>query len=106
MKKTMKNLEMVDTVNGLTEFVKKDKSAPIALSVSISANLRKLRTELEPYEEARQKLLREKPENMEDEFKELLNLDVEMEIRTVAAELLEGLDLSTRDYIALEFMIE
>lgn len=106
MKKTMKNIEMLEAVNGLSEFVKKDKVVSIALSVSISANMKKLTMELEPYEEVRQKLLKKNPEDMQDEFKELCNMDVELDIRTITPDLLEGLDLSTKDYMALEFMIE
>lgn len=106
MKRTMKNYEMLEAVKGLSEFVKKDKVVPLALSVCLSANMKKLASELEPYEEVRQKLLRENPENMQDKFKELCDVDVELEIRAITPDLLEGLDLSTKDYMALEFMIE
>lgn len=106
MKKTMKNHEMLNNVNGLIEFVKKDKIVPVLLSVAISANIKKLTEELETYEEVRKKLLRDNPEDLKERFEELCNIDAEVEVRTITSELLDGLEMSTKDYIALEFMIE
>lgn len=104
MVKKMNNLEMVNAVNSLTEFVGKDKIVPVALSVAISANIKNLLRELEPYNEEREKLIKKAADN--ESFIELCNIDVEVNLRTVSAELLDGVELSTKDYFALEFMLE
>lgn len=106
MNKTMTNIEMVDAVNALNEFVGKDKVVPVALSVAISANVKTLLRELEPYEEERQKLVKEKSESADSRLKELFGLEVDVTLRTIPLELLEGLELTTKDYISLEFMLE
>lgn len=109
MNKTMTNLEMVQAVNGLSEFVKKDKVVPIALSVAISANIKSLTRELEPYEEQRVKLVDTKDlqaEELNSRFKELFELSADVPIRTIKQDIIGGLELSTKDYMILEFMIE
>lgn len=109
MNKVMTNAEMVQAVNGLGEFVKKDKVVPISLSVAISANIKSLTRELEPYEEQRVKLVEAKDlsaEDLNNRFKELCNLDAEVPIRTVKQDIIDELELSTKDYMTLEFMIE
>lgn len=106
MVKRMKNIEMVQLVNGLNGFVGKDTVVPIALSVAISANIKALRRELEPYEEIRQKLLNDKPEDMESRFNELCSIETEVNLRTVSPDVLSRIELSTKDYMSLEFMLE
>lgn len=104
MEKTMKNIEMVNAVNLLNEFVGKDKVVPVGLSVAISANIKNLLRELEPYDEERKKLISKNAGN--EAFVQLCDIDVDVHIRTVDATLLEGLELSTKDYLALEFMLD
>ena len=41
----------------------------------------------------------------QERFEELCNLEVDVPIRTVVPEIIEELELSTKDYMALEFMI-
>lgn len=109
MNKTMTNIEMVQAVNGLNEFVKKDKVVPIALSVAISANIKSLTRELEPYEEQRVKLVDTKDlqaEELNSRFKELCELSADVPIRKIKQDIIDGLELSTKDYMILEFMIE
>lgn len=103
--KKMKNIEMVRAVNGLNGFVGKDTVVPIALSVAISANIKTLRRELEPYEEVRYKLLDDKPEDIESRFNELCSIETEVNLRTVSPDTLAGIELSTKDYMSLEFML-
>lgn len=105
MNKKLKNIEMVKSVNSLMTFVNKDKIVPVALSTAISANIKSLTRELEPYEEERKKIAMSDSENGQERFEELCNLEVDVPIRTVAAEIIEKLELSTKDYMALEFMI-
>ena len=106
MIKKMKNIEMVQAVKGLNDFVGKDTVVPIALSVAISANIKTLRRELEPYEEVRHKLLDDKPEDIESRFNELCSIETEVNLRTVSPDVLAGIELSTKDYMSLEFMLE
>lgn len=106
MIKKMKNIEMVQAVNGLNDFVGKDTIVPIALSVAISANIKTLKRELEPYEEVRHKLLDDKPEDIESRFNELCSIETEVNLRTVSPDVLAGIELSTKDYMSLEFMLE
>lgn len=104
MVKKMKNLEMVNSVNALNEFVGKDKVVPVELSVAISANIKNMLRELEPYNEEREKLITKKADN--ESFAQLLNIAVDVNLRPVDARLLEGLELSTKDYLALEIMLD
>lgn len=106
MVKRMKNIEMVQTVNGLNDFVEKDHVVPIALSVAISANIKTLRRELEPYNEVRKKILSDDPKDAEIKFKELCDIEADVNLRTVNPDMLAGLELSTKDYMSLEFMLE
>lgn len=106
MNRTMTNVEMVGAVNGLNEFIGKDKIVPVALSVAISANVKTLLRELEPYNEEYQKLTKEKSASADSRLKELYDLKVDVTLRTVTSELLETMEMSTKDYMSLEFMIE
>lgn len=106
MVKRMKNIEMVQTVNGLNNFVEKDNVVPIALSVAISANIKTLQRELEPYEEVRKKLLKDDSAEAASKFNELCNIEADVNLRTVTTDMLAGLELSTKDYMSLEFMLE
>lgn len=105
MNKKMKNIEMVKSVNSLAAFVNKDKIVPVALSTAISANIKSLTRELEPYEEERKKIIALDSKDEQERFEELCNLEVDVPIRTVVPEIIEELELSTKDYMALEFMI-
>lgn len=104
--KKMTNIEMVTAVNGVNAFVAKDKDVPVTLSVAISANIKTLIKELEPYEEERKKILESENEDKSDQFEELCKCEADVNLRMVSADLLDGINLSTKDYMALEFMIE
>lgn len=104
MIKKMKNIEMVQKVNSLMEFVKKDKEVPVKLSCAIAANIKTLLSELEIYEQERKKIIEN---DLGDErFKELCDVETDINIRSVSQNVVEGLAISTKDYMALEFMIE
>ena len=101
----MKNIDMVKNVNRLNEFVEKDKVVPMDLSFAISANISEMTHKLEPYEIERKKVLR-KPNDEQDELlQELLDIDVDVDIRMVPKDILPN-DLTTKDVIALSFMVE
>ena len=58
MVKKMKNIEIVNAINGLSEFVNKDKDVPIELSFAITANLDELTDAIKPFEKERKKIVR------------------------------------------------
>lgn len=104
MIKKMKNIEMVTAVNGLQAFIDKEKELPVSVSVAISANMKNLLRELEPYEEARVKIMKKKA-GRDKEFKELLALEADVSIRMIELNTLLGFEMSTKDFMALEFML-
>ncbi len=104
MVKKMKNIEMVNAINQLKEFVDKDIVVPIAISVAISANIKNMIRELEPYHEELTKLQQRKADNQC--YQELMGLEVEVNLRTINSDILEEVNISTKDYLALDFMLE
>lgn len=103
----MKNIEMINAANRLEEFVEKDKVIPVEVSFAIAANLNELHRKLEPFESERQRLLKKSDagESMEEDFKKLYEMDVDIDIRRISKESIPT-DLSTKDIIALNFMID
>lgn len=108
MIKNMKNIELVNTVNGLVAFIQKDKVVPVKVSYAISKNLKELQKKLEPFEEERGKLVeRGKDKDIEAEIKELCEIALDVDIHTIPQNVLDNAsDLTTMDYMALEFMFE
>lgn len=101
----MKNIDMIKNVNRLNEFVEKDKVVPIELSFAISANISEMTHKLEPYEIERKKIVNKPQEEQENPLQELLDIDVDVNIRKVDKSILPS-DLTTKDIIAMSFMIE
>ena len=101
----MKNIDMVQNVNRLNEFVAKDKVMPIDLSFAISSNISEMTHKLEPYEMERKKLLNKSQEVDAEKLQELFDIDVDVDIRKFPKESLPE-DLTTKDIVALCFMIE
>lgn len=113
MIKQMKNIEIVQVINGLSEFVNKDKTIPVMVSYAISKNLNEMRTKIEPFEEERKKIISKKKdasvseqESINDDFKELCEIEVPVDVKTVSMEQIENIDMSTKDFFSMEFMIE
>lgn len=106
----MKNIDIVNAINGLNRFVDKDKAVPIKVSYAISKNLKELKKHYEPYEESRQNLLKRQDDydqqKLDDEFKMLCDIDVDVEIYKLSLDEIEKIDeLTAKDYMALEFML-
>lgn len=129
MKKTMKNSEMVNIVNGLVAMQEREtksgeKMFPgrIRVIYAIKKNKELLVSLLTPYEEARNELLQEYgtkadengvrairkdcTEKWNKEISELLNIEVEADIHMVKFEEVEDLSLSMDDLEAIDFMLE
>ena len=101
----MKNIDMLKNINRLNEFVEKDKVVPMDLSFAISSNINELTHKLEPYEVERKKIIKKPQEEQDEPLQQLFDIDVEVDIRKVEKSILPE-DLTTKDVIALSFMIE
>lgn len=110
MKKQFSNIDLVQAINRLSAFVDKDKVVPVQISYAISKNMKTIKDALEPYELERQKLLKNTKlshDTQSKKFKELCDINVEIDIHTVPTEVVEDIEqLTTKDYLALEIMIE
>lgn len=109
MVKTMKNIEVVQALNNLSGFVKAQSESQMAyLSVSgqfaIKANEKSLMDKYKPYEDTLKDLQAEETVD-EDKFKELLELEVEVDIRTIGeGDFKDGVTIN--EIMLLEFMTE
>ena len=118
----MSNIQITNILNALDEFVAKDKEVPIELSFAISKNVKELIKQIEPFEEQRNKLLAKLKEieakgdteelnqtkaKTDIEFDKLANIKVEVSVFTVKFDTIKEISgLSTKDFMALEFMVE
>ena len=125
MVKKMKNIEIVNAINGLSEFVNKDKDVPIELSFAITANLDELTDAIKPFEKEREKIVRKieearqnedtetanaELEKLDEEFNRLMNIEVDAHISTVGHSVIKEIErytkISTKDLMCLRFMIK
>ena len=123
MKKTMKNSEMVNIVNGLVAMQEREMfPGRIRVIYAIKKNKERLVSLLAPYEESRKELLEEYGtkadenglvsvrkdcvEKWNKEIGELLNIEVEADIHMIKFEEIDGLSLSMNDLEAIDFMLE
>ena len=113
MQKVMKNVEIINTLNTLIPFMEKDLVLPVRLAYAINKNRKSLMAAQDPYEESRSKLVQDRDDSIitqdkfETEVRELLMIDVSVDIFTVSVDVLDGLDgLTARDMMAIDFLIE
>lgn len=119
----MKNIEIINVIKAVNDFVGKDKEIPVKVSYAITKNVKSLMQEIEAYEKEREKIVaaceeamaeledEQKKKKCEDErnckIKELLEIEVEVNIHKIPFEVLENCsNLTTKDLLALDFMIE
>ena len=104
------NIKLLNYVQGLNAFVNKDKAVPFKLSYAINKNLGMFRSALEPFEKTRNEILSKNlsVEEQNEAFEDLCEIEIEIEdIYKVPMSLAEGIaDLSTKDFMAIEFMLE
>lgn len=121
------NRKIVNTVNSIG--IVSNRSLPIKASYAISKNLLKLEKEVEAYNLEREKLLNKyaekdeagqrkvnengnvpiKKEHIEDwnrEITELLDIEVEINIHKFDLAVLDNIEISPQELMAIDFMIE
>lgn len=125
MIKKMKNIEIVNAINGLSQFVNKDKDVPIELSFAITANLDELTNAIKPFEKEREKIVRKIEEvrqnedteaanagleKLDEEFNRLMNIEVDTNVSAVEYSVIKEIErytkISTKDLMCLRFMIK
>lgn len=95
-------------------------SLPVKVSYNIARNLKKIQRELEPFEKARIELVRKhgnedeegklvvKEENMQEFYKEMTELleeEIEIDIRSIDIEGLAKIELSPTEMQLIDFML-
>lgn len=133
MKKMMTNKEMVETVNRIVAMQERENGIierggqklfgnKTKVTYAIRKNKEKLLDLLKPYNKEREALLKECNEEearrngavkikkdcretYDEGMKELLEIEVEADVHMVKFEEIEGLELSTNDMEAIEFML-
>lgn len=121
----MKNIEIINHINNLEEFIKKEIQVPYKVRRAIVKNRQALISEYNIYNEERVKLLeslgkknesemtdeeleayREKKEEVNTKIRDMLNEEVDVDILKISENDLEIDGLTVKDEIALEFMVE
>ena len=111
IQEVMSNRQIVDALNGLHSFIQKDVSVPYKLNRAICKNRKALMEEYTIYSEALEKLKQEHlDESKQPEFVEkvtaLLKETAEVPIIMVDESVFEGVEMSIKDRMALDFMVE
>lgn len=108
----MTNLEIINHINSLNEFVSKDKSIPGKLGYAISRNIKIMMDEYNIYAEERKKILNGESESeisaeKMQQIQEILEVDVDLNLIKIDSTVMDRCDnLSAKDWLALEFMIK
>lgn len=120
----MKNIEIINHINNLEEFIKKEIQVPYKVRRAIVKNRQALIGEYNIYNEERVKLLdfhgknkeadmtdeelevyRTKKEEVNTKIREMLNEEVDIDIIKISERDLEIDGLTVKDEITLEFMV-
>lgn len=127
MKKILKNIEIIEILNGITDMREREKNSmdaklPIKVNFALNKNFQRLMKEAEPYEEARKEVI-EKYNNprakkgtvdilpgwkkkYDAEMKELFEIENEVEIHMIRfSEVEKCNNLLIADLAAMDFMI-
>lgn len=110
----IKNFELINTLNNLDRFIKKDIPLPVRVSYAVNKNIRKLMDEYKMYDEERAKITAGYDEKSEEQKKEadkklaeLLDIRTEVDVYKITMEDIGNCgNLSVNDVTALDFMIE
>ena len=111
----LSNIQITNILQGLDDFIAKDKEVPIELSYAISKNVKEMVRLLEPFETERNKLLEklekdnseETKERTDIEFNKLAQIQIEVPIFTIALETIKEIkEMTVKDFMALDFMIK
>ena len=105
----MKNIEIINCINNLDEFIKKDIPVSYKVRRAIVKNRQALIDEYKLFEEERSRLVEsgKKDEELNKELNNILyNEDIDMSFVMIDASDLEIDGMSVKDELILEFMIE
>ena len=105
----MKNIEIINCINNLDEFIKKDIPVSYKVRRAIVKNRQALIDEYKLFEEERNRLVEsgKKDEELHNELNNILyNEDIDMSFVMIDASDLEIDGMSVKDELILEFMIE
>ena len=109
MEKNIKNLEVVGILNGLNTFIQKDKDVPFKVYRAVTKNHKTLMNEYEIYDKVRRKIITECGNNEKEcleKMQALLDEEVTVGIDMIPESVLEDVELSIKDRLALDFMVE
>lgn len=110
----LSNEKILNTINNSESLLK--KQLPVKVSYAITKNITKLETEIKAYSKEREKLIEKysdgegiKPEYAKawgKDIRELLEIEIEIEIHKFKLEALEGYDISPAEIMLIEYMVE
>ena len=110
----MKNIEIINALNGIGMVIKQQektladnpssKRLPAKVTFAINYNKNKLYEQYKPYEETL-KTLNKDDENYKTELEELLNTDVEIDLKKVCESDFKDYEPTFSELDALSFMI-
>lgn len=124
MNKTVTNQQLVNIFNRITAFIEKDKVTPGKVSYAITRNYKALERAIEPLQVEQKKMLqkiddanadetlddagkKQIVEDMNAAYREMLEAEVELDIRTISEDEIANMDnMTAKDYLALDFMVE
>lgn len=121
MIKKMTNEDIITTINQLANFKRSKNKNPVKLMYLINRNLEHLKSAAKPFEDSRQEILSKyceirrsgevvplegKKEIAESELKELLEIEIEVDIYQIPLKDIEEIELSGDEFDAIDFMIE
>ena len=120
MIKKMSNEDIITAVNRLTNFKRSKNKNPVKLMYLINRNLEHLRSASKPFEDSRKEILSKycdvkggkvvphegEKEIAESELKELLEIEIDIDIYQLPLKDIEGMALSGDEFDAIDFMIE
>lgn len=105
----MKNIEIINCINNLDEFIKKDIPVSYKVRRAIVKNRQALIDEYKLFEEERKRLLEsgKKDEELNKELNNIIyNEDIDISFIMINENDLEIEGMSVKDELILEFMIE
>lgn len=111
----MKNIEIINAINGLEEFIKKDIQLPYNIRRAIVKNRQTLIEEYKIYDAERVKLQKtlddanttdDEKMKVREQIVEMLNTEFDLNVVEIPEEDLNIDGLTVRDELALDFMIK
>ena len=111
----MKNIDIINNINNLNDFINDNKEIPAKLGYAISRNLKILINEYNVYDEERKKIINGNIEDKNEEEKmiinnklqEILDIDIDVNIHKIDFAVVENCNnFTAKDWFVLGFMIK